>query len=50
MCLVQEELSQLCEKCNKSLHIKLCFQLFHEKEIFDLSVIIVYLKAFKFTD
>ena len=31
-CLMEEKsCSNGCEKCNKSLHTKLCFQLFHEK-------------------
>ena len=48
--LCKKNCRNVCEKCNKSLHTKLCFQHFHEKQIFDLSIIIVYLKLFEFTD
>ena len=29
--LCKKNRRNMCEKCNKSLHTKLCFQLFHEK-------------------
>ena len=29
--LCKKNCRNVCEKCNKSLHTKLCFQLFHEK-------------------
>ena len=29
--LCKKNCHNVCEKCNKSLHTKLCFQLFHEK-------------------
>ena len=48
--LCKKNCRNVCEKCSKSFHTKLCLQLFCEKQIFDLSAIIVYLKAFEFTD